>query len=97
MPVGLIVAMNITEGYLERAGYSAKFKNYAALFERFLGPVKTLYCTETLQTADYGKYELSMFDEAARKKRHADIFPLDLKKAAELGASLVGLCTSGKS
>jgi hypothetical protein len=38
-----------------------------------------------------------MFDEAARKKRHAEIFPVDLKKAAELGASLASLCTSEKS
>jgi len=88
MPVGLVIAMNISDSYLDRSGYSAKFKAYAALFERFIGPVKTLLCTETLQTNDYGKYELTMFDEAARKKRRQEVFPQDCKKAFELGAAL---------
>lgn len=88
MSVGLIYTMNISENYLEKAGYTGKFKNYAALFERFIGPVEMLISTETLQAADYASYELSIFDEAARKERREKVFPKDCAKAFEMGAAL---------
>ncbi|MDR1179428.1 MAG: flavodoxin family protein [Spirochaetales bacterium] len=89
----LIYTMNIPESSLEDAGYSAMFKTYETLFTRLLGPVQSLICTATWQTPDYSKYEMSMFNGEERKKRREEVFPMDLKKAFEMGVAL----TRGKA
>jgi multimeric flavodoxin WrbA len=86
----LIYTMNVPESRLDEAGYPARFKAYEALFGRLLGPAQSLVCTATWQTPDYGKYEMRMFDEAGRKKRREEVFPLDCQKAFELGKTLAG-------
>jgi hypothetical protein len=53
-----------------------------------LGPAKTLVSTETWQTTDYGKYEMTSFNGDERKKRRDEVFPEDKRKAFELGAEL---------
>jgi multimeric flavodoxin WrbA len=89
IPTVFIYTMNVSEDQADTFGYTARFKEYETRFERIMrGPVKTLICTETWQTKDYGKYEMSMFDGEARKKRREEVFPLDLKKAFELGLAL---------
>ena len=90
IPTALIITMNAGESSLEQSGYRAKFDGYAALFERMIGPATLLISTETQQTEDYSKYEMSRFDEAARKKRHDQVFPLDCNRAFKLGAELLG-------
>jgi multimeric flavodoxin WrbA len=89
VPTALIYTMNVGEAQLERAGYTAKFKAYESLFERILGPAQTLLCTETWQTGDYGKYEMTMFNGAERKKRREEFFPGDRQRAFLMGAALV--------
>jgi multimeric flavodoxin WrbA len=86
----LIYTMNVPESRLDEVGYPVRFKAYEALFHRLLGPAQSLVCTATWQTPDYGKYEMSMFDGEERKKRREEVFPLDLKKAFELGKTLAG-------
>jgi multimeric flavodoxin WrbA len=89
IPSVLIYTMNVSEDVLEKIGYTDKFKFYEDRFEHLLGPAKTLISTETWQTTDYSKYEMTMFDEAARKKRREEIFPQEKQKAFDLGAGLV--------
>jgi multimeric flavodoxin WrbA len=90
IPSILIYTMNVSEAQADTMGYSARFKEYETRFERIIGgPAKTLVCTETWQTKDYDKYEMSMFDGDTRKKRREEIFPQDLKKAFEMGKALV--------
>jgi multimeric flavodoxin WrbA len=89
IPAALIYTMNVGEAQLEQAGYSAKFKAYESLFERILGPAQTLLCTSTWQTEDYGKYEMTMFNGAERKKRREEVFPGDRQRAFLMGAALV--------
>jgi multimeric flavodoxin WrbA len=88
IPVGLIYTMNVPESALEPSGYTVKFKFYEDLFTRIMGPVKTLLSTETWQTEDYAKYGMTMFDEAARRKRREEVFPRDRQKAFELGTEI---------
>ncbi|GHV94509.1 flavodoxin [Spirochaetia bacterium] len=89
IPVLSIYTMNVSEAQMKRIGYEEKFAFYEGRYNQLLGgPAKTLVSTETLQTDEYEKYEMSMFDAAARKKRRAEVFPLDLKKAFEMGAGL---------
>jgi multimeric flavodoxin WrbA len=89
IPSVLIYTMNVSEDILEKIGYSDKFKFYEDRYEQLLGPAKTLVSTETWQTTDYSKYEMTMFDEAARKKRREEVFPQEKQKAFDLGAGLV--------
>jgi multimeric flavodoxin WrbA len=79
---------NVLENHLESMGYRAKFDDYKRLFERFIGEAQVLVVTETLQVEDYAKYGMTMFDEAARKKRREEVFPLDCKRAFETGTAL---------
>lgn len=83
LPVLAVYTMNAPGGYDE------KFAKYAETYNRLLGgPVTTIAVTETLQMNDYGAYEMSRFDVAARKKRREDVFPGELKKAFAWGADL---------
>jgi multimeric flavodoxin WrbA len=91
VPVALIYTMNVGESMLDSIGYTAKFKSYEDSYDRFFGPARTLVSTETWQTTDYGKYEMSMFNGEERKKRRDEVFPGDKQKAFDLGA---GLCLS---
>jgi multimeric flavodoxin WrbA len=88
----MIYTMNVGEDFLDKVGYTEKFKGYEGMLGRTFGSAKTLLSTETWQTTDYGKYDMTMFDEAARKKRREEVFPQDRKKAFELG---IGLTVQG--
>ncbi|MDR2759612.1 MAG: flavodoxin family protein [Spirochaetaceae bacterium] len=88
IPAGLIYTMNVPEAGLEQTGYTAKFQGYEALFTRIFGSAKTLLSTETWQTEDYGKYGITMVNEADRKKRREEVFPRDCRNAFDLGSEL---------
>jgi multimeric flavodoxin WrbA len=85
IPVGLVYTMNVPEAALEPGGYTVKFRFYEDLFNRIMGPARTLLSTETWQTEDYGKYGITMFDEEVRRKRREEVFPLDRRRAFDLG------------
>jgi multimeric flavodoxin WrbA len=89
IPVGLIYTMNIPESSIPGAGYDVKFKFYEDRFNHLIGPAKTLVSTETWQVRDYSKYEISMFDGEARRKRREEVFPVDLRKAFDMAAGLL--------
>ncbi len=84
----LIFDMNVSESQLDAFGYRAKFSEYEKLFTRIIGPAKSLCVTATLQTNDYGKYDMTALNEAERKQRRNDVFPHDLQKSFALGAWL---------
>jgi multimeric flavodoxin WrbA len=88
VPTALIYTMNVGEAMLDVVGYTAKFKSYEDLYDRLFGPAKTLVSTETWQTTDYSKYEMTMFNADERKKRRDEVFPRDKQKAFELGSGL---------
>jgi multimeric flavodoxin WrbA len=89
IPVVLIYTMNVAEKILDEIGYNAKFSFYEDRFSHLIGPAQSLICTETWQTIDYSKSEMSMFDGDARKKRREELFPDDKKRAFDLGVDLV--------
>jgi multimeric flavodoxin WrbA len=89
VPVGLVYTMNIPESAIAGAGYDVKFKFYEDRFSHLIGPARSLVSTETWQTRDYSKYEMTMFNGDERKKRREEVFPADLKKAFDMGAGLL--------
>jgi multimeric flavodoxin WrbA len=88
VPVGLIYTMNIPESAIVGAGYDVKFKFYEDRYNHLIGPATSLVSTETWQTQDYAKYDITAFDGEKRKKRREEVFPADLKKAFDMGAGL---------
>jgi multimeric flavodoxin WrbA len=89
LPTAWIYTMNVPESALEQTGYTSKFQANSQLLQRiFSADCETLTVTETLQTHDYAKYHMSMFNGDERLKRRQDVFPHDLQKAFELGVKL---------
>jgi multimeric flavodoxin WrbA len=86
----LIYTMNVSEARIAEMGYATGFERTRAMLDRHLGPCELLLATDTLQFSEYDRYESEIFDEAAKRKRHEEVFPQDLRKAYELGARLVG-------
>ena len=87
---GFIYTMNVPSDAMEKLGYGALFDRYKALLERFGGPSEILVSNDTYQFDDYSKYEASMFDEEHKAKVRAEQFPVDCRKAFEMGARLTG-------
>jgi hypothetical protein len=52
---------------------------------RVFGECRTLAVSETWQIDDYDKYHMAMFDVPDRRRRREEVFPLDCKKAFEIG------------
>jgi len=84
----LIYTMNISLNMIEAMGYNRHFELTRTTFERHFGTCELLLSTDTLQFSNYDKYESERFDKEAKAKRNAEVFPLDCKRAFELGVRL---------
>jgi multimeric flavodoxin WrbA len=80
-----ILTMNIPQDQLDM-GYTVTFKAMESLMARIFGRCETLLSTDTLQFDDYSQYEVSLYDPIQKKKRRAEVFPEDCKKAFDMGA-----------
>ena len=85
IPVLLIMTSNAPD-----YGYRGLLLNYQQTLSRFVGPTEVFVSGNTLQLKDYGKtdWEWTMFDPAAKMKRHENVFPKERQKAFEMGAAL---------
>ena len=70
--------------------YAGLLGNYQQTLNRFVGPTEVFVSGDTLQLKDYSKtdWQWTMFDPAAKQKRHEEVFPQECRKAFELGAGL---------
>lgn len=84
----VIYTMNSPESLFEKIGYADKFTSYERVLKMYFGNSVHMVSTETLQVTDYSKYHMAAFNEADRKKRREEIFPIDCQKAYELGKSI---------
>jgi len=89
IPVLFIMTSNAPEISYSQDGYGQMIAGYQNTLNAFLGPTQVIISTETLQVTDYEKYDWTMFDPEARKKRHETEFPKDKEKAFTLGAEMV--------
>lgn len=85
--VGLFVTMNVKKEMYEQA-YSHTFDNYANELRFLNGDVVLYPVYNTLQVSGYSKFSMSGFSETDKKQAREECFPLDLKKAYDLGAQL---------
>ena len=87
--IGLIYTMNAPEEETKKIGYDRLFDTNEKVMRTVFGNAESLMSYETYQFDDYNSVVAEMFDEAARKKRRDEVFPLDLQKAYRMGAKIV--------
>ena len=85
--VGIILTMNAPKTFYDIA-YQKKAKEVAQSFKGLNGSVEVYACCDTLQVADYSKYNMASFNEEHKKTMREKQFPQDLEKAFQLGAKL---------
>lgn len=88
IPVLLIMTSNCSEDFYSQIGYDKMLENYQNTLGGMVGPTKIMVCGDTLQVNDYSKYNWTMFDSEAKRVRHEETFPENMKKAFSLGAEM---------
>lgn len=85
VPVLLMMTSNAPDTY-----FTELMQNYQNTFSRFVGPAEIFVSGNTLQLKDYSRtdWKWTLFDPEEKQKRHEDVFPLECKRAFELGAAL---------
>ncbi len=86
--VGFIYTMNITEQELMNSGIDKHLSIFENAARGILGPVKRVYSCDTFQFKDYSKVVADRFDPVKKAKQRDEVFPLDYKKAFDLGIQL---------
>ena len=82
------IAVNTPDIYENYMPVFAKLLYDADAFRSLNGKVETLCSFDTLQVRDYSKFNMAGFNAEHKKAHHEKQFPLDLKKAYEMGARL---------
>ena len=83
----MFVSMNATKEFYDKL-YKEKFEEYGNELEILNGKVTLYPCYNTLQVADYSKFNMGSFDENLKKVAHEEQFPKDLENAYEIGQRL---------
>lgn len=89
MPTAFIYTMNVPENFMEQIGYPKAFNHMEKVIERTFTKPLVMYSNDTYQFDDYEKYESSAFSKEAKEEHKRIQFPLDCKKAFELGVNLI--------
>ena len=85
VPVLLVMTSNAPD-----TAYRDLLEGYRQTLDRFVGPTEVLVSGDTLQLKDYGRtdWPWTMFDPEAKQRRHDAVFPLECRRAYEMGAAL---------
>ena len=88
VPVLLIMTSNAPDTM-----YQGLLKNYQQTLSRFVGPTEVFVSGNTLQLKDYSKtdWAWTMFDPAAKMRRHEKVFPQECKAVFDKSARLFGV------
>ena len=86
--VGLFVSMNASKEFYDRL-YKDAFEGYARELQMLNGEVCLYPCHDTLQVADYSKYNMAGFDAERKRLSREKNFPRDLENAYQIGQRLV--------
>ena len=89
IPVLFMTTSGVGDEMFAQVGYDKMLAEQAGLLERFIGPVQTYACTNTLQTDHYERFEWNMFDIEDKQRRHEEVFPGELEHIREIGRQLV--------
>jgi len=87
--IALVYTMNVKEQDIAARGMDHPIAATQMFLKRIFGGNELFICSDTKQVDDYSKYEMDYFDTAAKDKRHAEVFPQELRRAFDFGANLV--------
>lgn len=82
---GLIYTMNISDKTIEDNGLHSALETMVFPMRLAFGHTETLLSTDTEPFADYTKVKINYFDPEQKMARHKEVFPVDCKKAYEMG------------
>ena len=85
---GFIYTMNVTEEQMQAQGYDRHIGLNESFLKSIFGASESLFSFDTYQFTDYSKMVADRFDEPKKAKRRKEIFPIDCKKAFEMGARM---------
>jgi len=83
---GFIYTMNCPEQFADCQQYA--YENNCNLLRLLNGKTEWMMVNETWQWEDYSKYASGMFDVPAKRKRHEEVWPLDLQRCYDFGKAL---------
>lgn len=86
---GLIYTMNCPESLMEEVKYPTLLGFTGSELGRLCGYNEILYSCDTYQFTNYDRYDVNMFSEKKKKEHQEKQFPIDLKKAHDMGQRLV--------
>lgn len=88
LKVGFVYTMNVKEDVFQ-SFMKSQVDVINSIIERTFGNIEPLYSFFTYQTDNYNGIDYSAFDINEKKTYHEQVFPLDCKKAYNLGSSLI--------
>lgn len=89
IPVLFIMTSNAAEEFYPRIGYDKMLSGYQSTLGGMVGPTKIMISGDTLQVSDYSRYNWTMFNPEAKKKRHDEVFASEKQKAFAFGVEMV--------
>jgi multimeric flavodoxin WrbA len=94
MPTGFIYTMGATDELMGQMGYDKTVGYMEELFRRFFGKAESLVANDTTLFDDHSKYVSTRFDPEAKAKARRERFPVDCRRAFEMGARLARLAAN---
>ncbi|MBQ8464623.1 MAG: flavodoxin family protein [Alphaproteobacteria bacterium] len=88
LPVGVIMTMNATQEQFKMHKYDIILDENESSLRAVFGYSETLYSFDTFQYTDYSKYDCDLFDADHKAKMKETQFPIDMRKAYEMGKKL---------
>jgi len=88
LPVGFIYTMNVTKEQMSELGYNQSLHFTENFLENIFGYFRSLSVNDTYQFDNYSKYVVTAFDSAKKARVREEEFPIDCKKAYNLGLEL---------
>jgi hypothetical protein len=85
---GFIYTMNVPDEYIKQVNYGSIFNHNKQSLQALNGTSEFLLSTDTYQFSDYSKYDASKFDEKHKAQVKKERYPIDCRKAFDLGAKL---------
>jgi multimeric flavodoxin WrbA len=87
---GFIYTMNAPEDWMKKAGYPGMIADNERTLKMVFGASESLASFDTYQFEDYSQMVVEIFDPEKKARRRQEVFPIDCRKAFEMGVGLAG-------
>jgi len=85
---GFIYTMGVTEELLKKFGMDQLIDFNESIMQMVFGASESLLSFDTYQFKDYSKVVAPMFNPEEKAKKRREVFPVDCKKAFDMGVKL---------